>query len=67
MEYTIFTLLVPNLSFLDLGIGCSFIGGYGRASSVTRVLAVVAGIELRTHSTVRSASGGPHFRYTYAL
>ena len=63
MEYTIFILLLPLLSFLVLGIGGKWM--------THRTAGIICGsrIELRHCLAVflRSASGGRHFRHTYAL
>ena len=65
MEYTIFILLLPLLSFLVLGIGGKWMTHRTAGIIGTTVLA----IELRHCLAVflRSASGGRHFRHTYAL
>ena len=60
MEYTIFILLLPLLSFLVLGIGGKWMTHRTAGIIGTTVLAVVAVF-------LRSASGGRHFRHTYAL
>ena len=70
MEYTIFILLLPLLSFLVLGIGGKWMTHRTAGIIGTTVLAVVVSrIELRHCLAVflRSASGGRHFRHTYAL
>ena len=69
MEYTIFILLLPLLSFLVLGIGGKWMTHRTAGIIGTTVLAVVSRIELRHCLAVflRSASGGRHFRHTYAL
>ena len=68
MEYTIFILLLPLLSFLVLGIGGKWMTHRTAGIIGTTVLAG-GGIELRHCLAVflRSASGGRHFRHTYAL
>ena len=69
MEYTIFILLLPLLSFLVLGIGGKWMTHRTAGIIGTTVLAGVSRIELRHCLAVflRSASGGRHFRHTYAL
>ena len=68
MEYTIFILLLPLLSFLVLGIGGKWMTHRTAGIIGTTVLAG-SRIELRHCLAVflRSASGGRHFRHTYAL
>lgn len=69
MEYTIFILLLPLLSFFVLGIGGKWDdapdGGHHRYHGI----GCGSRIELRHCLAVflRSASGGRHFRHTYAL
>ena len=68
MEYTIFILLLPLLSFFVLGIGGKWMTHRTAGIIGTTVLAG-SRIELRHCLAVflRSASGGRHFRHTYAL
>ena len=71
MEYTIFILLLPLLSFLVLGIGGKWMTHRTAGIIGTTVISDQAcddSLFLQQAAVfLRSASGGRHFRHTYAL